>query len=57
MKLKFVIAFALAVIVSAVTSCNVTRVVTTESAFYKRGDTTVNIVTKTVETYDANKKF
>ena len=40
----------------AMTSCNVTRVVTTESQYYQRGDTTCTIVTKTVESYDASKK-
>ena len=40
----------------AMTSCNVTRVVTTQSSYYQRGDTTCTIVTKTVESYDATKK-
>ena len=38
-------------------SCNVTRTVTTQSQFYQRGDTSVVIQTKTVETYDATKKL
>lgn len=38
------------------TSCNVTRKMTTESAYYQNGDTAVTIVTKTIETYDATKK-
>ena len=38
------------------TSCNVTRVVTTESQYYQKGDTTCTITTKTTETYDATKK-
>ena len=38
------------------TSCNVTRTVTTESQYWQRGDTTCTIVTKTVESYDASKK-
>ena len=38
------------------TSCNVTRTVTTQSQYYQRGDTTCTIVTKTIETYDASKK-
>ena len=38
------------------TSCNVTRTITTQSQYYQRGDTTCTIVTKTVETYDASKK-
>lgn len=38
------------------TSCNVTRVVTNESSVFQRGDTSVMITTKTIETYDASKK-
>lgn len=38
------------------TSCNVTRVVSNESKYYQRGDTSVVIQTKTTETYDASKK-
>ena len=38
------------------TSCNVTRVVTNESQYFQRGDTSVVIQTKTTETYDATKK-
>jgi len=37
-------------------SCNVTRVVTNQSEYFQRGDTSVMIQTKTVETYDASKK-
>lgn len=37
-------------------SCNVTRVVTNESQYYQKGDTAVQITTRTVETYDATKK-
>ena len=40
----------------SLTSCNVTRVVTNESQYLQRGDTSVVITTKTVETYDASKK-
>jgi hypothetical protein len=36
-------------------SCNVTRVVTNESQYLTRGDTSVVIQTKTVETYNAEK--
>ena len=39
-----------------VTSCNVTRTVTTQSEYYQKGDTTCTIVTKTIESYDASKK-
>ena len=37
-------------------SCNVTRVITNESQYLQRGDTSVVIQTKTIETYDATKK-
>ena len=39
------------------TSCNVTRTVTTQSQYYQRGDTSVVIQTRTVESYDASKKL
>ena len=38
-------------------SCNVTRTITNESKYVQRGDTSVVITTKTVETYDASKKL
>lgn len=38
------------------TSCNVTRTITNHSEFYQRGDTSVTIQTKTIETYDATKR-
>ena len=38
-------------------SCNVTRTVTTRSEAWQKGDTSVVIQTKTVETYDAEKKL
>ena len=38
-------------------SCNVTRVITNESQYIQRGDTSVVIQTKTTETYDASKKL
>lgn len=39
------------------TSCNVTRTITNESQYFQRGDTSVVITTKTIETYDASKKL
>ena len=39
------------------TSCNVTRTITNQSEYYQRGDTSVVIQTKTIETYDASKKL
>ena len=41
----------------AATACNVTRVITNESQYIQRGDTSVVIQTKTTETYDASKKL
>ena len=37
-------------------SCNVTRVVTNESQYLQRGDTSIVIHTRVTETYDASKK-
>ena len=39
------------------TSCNVTRTVTTTSSSVKRGDSTVIIQSKTIESYDASKRL
>lgn len=64
-KTKKIIKVAISVIIAALTalaaglglsSCNVTRTVTTQSQYYQKGDTTCTIVTKTIETYDAVKK-
>lgn len=38
------------------TSCNVSRVITNQSEYYQKGDTSVVIQTKTIETYDAYKR-
>lgn len=38
-------------------SCNVTRTVTTKSEYWQKADTSVVIQTKTIETYDATKKM
>ena len=38
-------------------SCNVVRTITNKSEFYQRGDTSCQIVTKTIESYDATKKL
>ena len=37
-------------------SCNVTRTITTKSEYWQRADTSCVIQTKTIETYDASKK-
>ena len=41
----------------AMTSCNVTRTVTTQSQYWQKGDTSVVIQTRTIESYDATKKL
>ena len=38
------------------TSCNVTRTITNESQYYQRGDTSVVIQTRTIESYDGTRK-
>lgn len=47
---------ALCLALLAFASCNVTRTVTTSSQYYQRGDTSVVIQTKTVESYDGSVK-
>ena len=38
-------------------SCNVVRTITNQSEYYQKGDTSVMIQTRTVESYDASKKL
>ena len=38
-------------------SCNITRTVTTRSEAWQKGDTSVVIQTKTVESYDGSRKY
>ena len=38
-------------------SCNVTRTITTRSETWQKGDTSVIIQSKTIESYDAVKRF
>ena len=45
------------VVAIALTSCNVTRTVTTSSQYWQKGDTSCIIQTKTIESYDASKKL
>ena len=65
MSKKEIIKLVISVLIAALTalaaglglsSCNVTRTVTTRSEAWQKGDTSVVIQTKTVETYDASKK-
>lgn len=59
---KIIVTLATALVTCAaialgLTSCNVTRTVTTQSQYYQKGDTSCTIITKTVETYDAKKQL
>ena len=59
---KIIVTLATAIVTCAaialgLSSCNVTRTITTQSRYYQRGDTTCTIVTKTIEQYDASKKL
>lgn len=48
---------ALAAAALGLTSCNVTRTITTESKSLQRGDTAVIIQTRTIESYNATKNL
>ena len=43
---------AMVALIIAMSACNVTRTVTTTAQTVQRGDTTVTIMTRTVESYD-----
>ena len=51
------VAATAALLMTTLTGCNVTRTVTTSSSYVQRGDTTVLIQSKTIESYDATKKL
>ena len=64
MTRKQIIKIILSVLIAALTalgaafglsSCNVVRTITNRSEFFQRGDTSVTIQTKTIESYDASK--
>ena len=59
-KIMKIIGAAIALMIigaaTVLTSCNVTRTVTTKSEYWQRGDTSCVIQTKTIESYDATKK-
>lgn len=52
----FVLFFMAIMYAGLLSSCNVTRTITTSASSYNNGDTTTHIVTKTIESYDATKK-
>ncbi len=59
---KIIVTLATAIVTCAaialgLTSCNVTRTVTTRSEAWQKGDTSVVIQTKTVESYDGTRKY
>ena len=65
MSKKQIIKIIVSVLIAALTalgaafglsSCNVVRTITNRSEFYQRGDTSVTIQTKTIESYDGVKK-
>ena len=66
MSKKQIIKIIVSVLIAALTalgaafglsSCNVVRTITNRSEFYQRGDTSVTIQTKTIESYDAKKNL
>ena len=66
MTKKEILKLVISVLIAALTalaaglglsSCNVTRTVTTRSEAWQRGDTSVVMQTKTVESYDGSRKL
>ena len=66
MTKKNIIKIVISVLIAALTalgaafglsSCNVTRTVTTQSQYWQKGDTSCVIQTKTIESYDGTKKL
>lgn len=56
--LPFVVIAALIsiLVICALSSCNLTRTVTTKAEYYQKGDTTIQVVTRTTESYDGSVK-
>ena len=54
--IEIVIITMLVSLLILLSSCNVTRIVTTEATHFQKGDTTTTIVKKTTETYEGTKK-
>ena len=66
MSKKQIIKIVISVLIAALTalgaafglsSCNVTRTITTQSQYWQKGDTSCIIQTKTIESYDGTKKL
>ena len=66
MTKKNIIKIVISVLIAALTalgaafglsSCNVTRTITTQSQYWQKGDTSCIIQTKTIESYDGSKKL
>ena len=58
--IKIIISVAIAALTAlgaslGLTSCNVVRTITNRSEYFQKGDTSVMIQTKTIESYDATK--
>ncbi len=65
MTKKEILKLVISVLIAALTAlaaglglsaCNVTRTVTTRSETWQRGDTSIIIQTKTIESYDGSRK-
>ena len=58
LRLEVLVVLVILVVLGMVmASCNVVRTITNESQYYQKGDTSVVIQTKTIESYDATKKL
>ncbi len=66
MSKKQILKIVISVLIAALTalgaafglsSCNVTRTITTQSQYWQKGDTSCIIQTKTIESYDGSKKL
>ena len=56
LRLDMLVVLVIIVVIGVMmASCNVTRTVTTKSEYMQRGDTSVIIQTKTVESYDGRR--
>ena len=54
--LKIIISVLIAALTALGAAIGLNRTITNKSEFYQRGDTSCQIVTKTIESYDATRK-